>query len=66
MKKQIWLEPHQLDLVIDCLQFCRNKLCEERSLSDLHKMAGKYMIKRIDEVAALFEAKKDDRPKNNQ
>jgi len=50
MKIQIWLRPDQHELVVDCLQHVRGKLNEGTVLSDAHKMAGRFVFRRIDEL----------------
>lgn len=58
MKIQIFLEPHQAELVIRCLKFVQGKLNSEAPLSAVHAMAGQYTHARISEVLAIFEAKR--------
>jgi hypothetical protein len=57
MKKQVWLRPDQYELVVDCLEFTKQKLCEGTVLSDAHKMAGRFCYRRIDEVLAQMQDK---------
>lgn len=55
MKKQIWLTPEQVELVIKCLQLTKRGIGETPRRKEAHSCACVYTINRIDEVLALFE-----------
>jgi len=55
MKKQVWLRPDQVDLVISVLNYFDQKLNGELCFgNEAHKVAGRYTRRRIAEVLALF------------
>ena len=54
MKKQFWLRPEQAEIVVECLLFVHEKLDEGTVLSDAHRMAGRYMYRRIEEILEIF------------
>lgn len=56
MKTQLWLRPDQVELLRDSLVFTKEKLNEGTMLSDAHKMAGRFVYRRIDELLALLPA----------
>ena len=56
MKTQLWLRPDQVELLRDSLVFTKEKLNEGTVLSDAHKMAGRFVYRRIDELLALLPA----------
>lgn len=54
MNTQLWLRPDQVELLRDSLVFTKEKLNEGTVLSDAHKMAGRFVYRRIDELLALL------------
>jgi hypothetical protein len=60
MKKQIWFEPHQVELLISVCACFRNQLnpgdCEN-IIGGATKRARVYTQKRIDEILVLLGAK---------
>lgn len=58
-KKQIWLRPDQVDLMRCCLELAQTKLNEGYVDSKVHKMAGRYTFRRITELIALLDEKKE-------
>ncbi len=59
MKKQIWFEPHQVDLVTLILTDFNGRLCSgstthESYLNSAEKKARIFTQRRIDEVLKLF------------
>ena len=59
MKKQIWLRPDQVELVVSCLKFMQKELNDGHVSSAAHKQpdlfAGRFMYARINDVLELFE-----------
>lgn len=55
MKKQIWLRPDQCELLVDCLKFTQSRLNEGTALSEAHKMAGRFVYRRITELLSQVE-----------
>jgi hypothetical protein len=49
--KKISLENHQVDLLIECLKFCKGEL-ETGLAGKAHAMAGRYTYRRINEILA--------------
>ena len=63
MKKQIWLRPDQVDLVVSCLKYFRNRCTEPNNLESAAAYTAKgYTIRRVDEVLALLEQRTDVQP----
>lgn len=60
MKTQLWLRPDQVELLRDSLVFTKEKLNEGTVLSDAHKMAGRFVYRRLDELLALLPAQQKD------
>ena len=56
MKKQIWLQPQQVDLVAASHKYVRARCTEADSFQTaISTLAKGYTIRRIDEVLALLE-----------
>lgn len=60
MKRQIWLEPAQIELIVDCLNLIKKELNESTLNSSAHKMAGKFVYRRIDEIIEMLSAPKGE------
>lgn len=56
-KKQIWLRPDQVDLLVECLKLVKVELDESPLSSKAHKMAGRFTYRRINELLAMLEPK---------
>ena len=56
MKKQIRLLPDQHELVVECLKFVQARLNKGFASSDAHLMAGRFVLRRIDEVLEVMGA----------
>lgn len=54
MKTQLWLRPDQVELLRDSLVFTRDRLNEGTVLSEAHRMAGRFVYRRLDELLALI------------
>ncbi len=55
MKTQLWLQPDQIELMIECLNFVKVELDTGICTSDAHKMAGRFTYRRINELLKLIE-----------
>lgn len=57
-KKQVWFRADQVDLVQECLVFAKNRADEPNNLvNQIDKMAKRVLVRRINEVLALFVPK---------
>ena len=56
MKKQIWLRPDQVDLVVTCLKHVRSRCVEHNALDGQAAIAAKgFFIRRLDEVMEIVQ-----------
>lgn len=63
MKRQIWLQPEQHELLINCIHFAKEKLGTEYVIGDAHKMAGKFVSPRLDDLLKLLTGTQAERNK---
>ncbi len=56
-KRNIWLQPEQVELVILCLKFTAADLNDALAGGAHKKVSGPFTYARIQELIALFEAK---------
>lgn len=55
MKKQIWLRPDQVDLVVACLKYVRGQLVTDHHLlNGAQRMSCTYTAAQLSEVLKIF------------
>jgi hypothetical protein len=60
-KKQLWLMPHQVELVLASLVFLKERCKEGTSISTAAEhLAKRYTINRIDEIITMISGISDE------